>query len=348
MSIRPLLGAALLLLALGAPTPVGAAKAPKAPKTPPAKSLLEGVQLFSVGAAHSSVEFSVAWMGISRVRGAFSDFSGALALDRNDLTRSSATIIIRTKSLTTFNERRDRDLKGPDWFDVEKFPTATFTSREVVKQGDEYLLRGPLSLHGVTKDIEIPFTLNGFVRDAGGDERVGFEGRLALNRKDYSIVGQARFNAIMELGKAMVGDQVELPLAVEAIRTTPKDTLQDRAADSLWRAITTRGVAAIAKDYRALRATTPDSLMTVNEFRLNAVGLQLVESGKPADGLEVFKLQAEAFPLQASGLVGVAYAAATLGDRETAVVHAEKAVAINPGAARALEILRRVKPAGAN
>ena len=348
MSIRPMLGAALLLFALAAPTPAGAAKAAKAAKPAPAKSLLEGVQLFSVGSTHSSIEFSVAWMGISRVRGAFSDFSGALALDRNDLTRSSATIIIRTKSLTTFNERRDRDLKGPDWFDVEKFPTAVFSSREVVKQGDGYLLRGPLSLHGVTKDIEIPFTLNGFVRDAGGDERVGFEGRLGVDRKDYGIVGQARFNAIMELGKAMVGDQVELPLAVEAIRTTPKDTLQDRAADSLWRAIMTRGVAAIAKDYRALRATTPDSLMAVNEFRLNAVGLQLVEKGKPADGLEVFKLQAEAYPLQASGLVGVAYAAATLGDRETAVTHAEKAVALNPGAARALEILRRVKPAGAN
>jgi polyisoprenoid-binding protein YceI len=287
-------------------------------------------------------------MGISRVRGAFSDYSGALALDRNDLTRSSATIIIRTRSLTTFNERRDRDLRGADWFDVEKVPTAVFSSREVVKQGEGYVLRGPLTLHGVTKEIEIPFTLNGFVRDAGGDERVGFEGRLALNRKDYGIVGQARFNAIMELGKAMVGDQVELPLAIEGIRTMPKDTLQDRAADSLWRAITARGVAAVAAQYRALRATTPDSLMPVNEFRLNAVGLQLVERGKPADALEVFRLQAEAYPTSASGPVGMAYAAATLGDRENAGAHAEKAVALNPNAARALEILRRVKPPGTN
>ncbi len=345
MSNRSLLGATCALMLFAAPAPSTAAKAPK---PAPAKSLLEGLQLFQVGSAHSSIEFSVSWMGISKVRGAFSDFSGTLALDRNDLTRASATLVIRTKSLTTFNERRDRDLKSVDWFDVEKFPTAVFSSREVVKQGEGYLLRGPLTLRGVTKEIEIPFALNGFVRDQGGDERVGFEGRYTLNRKDYGIVGQARYNALMEIGKAMVGDQIELPLAIEGIRSTPKDTLQDRAADSLWRAITARGVVAVAKQYRELRATTPDSLMPVNEPRLNAVAVQLVERGKPGDALEMFRLQAEAYPLSASGLVGMAYAAATLGDRENAVAHAEKAVALNPGATRALEILRRAKVAAAN
>jgi len=343
MSIRSLLGAACALVLLVAP-----ASAAKRAKPAPAKSLLEGVELFQVGAAHSSIEFSVAWMGISRVRGAFSDFSGTLALDRNDITHSTATIVIRTKSLTTFNERRDRDLKSVDWFDVETFPTAVFSSREVVKQGEGYILRGPLTLRGVTKEIEIPFTLNGFVHDQSGDERVGFEGRLALNRKDYGIVGQARFNAIMEIGKAMVGDQVELPLAVEGIRPTAKDTLPDRVADSLWRAIMTRGAVPVAKQYRDLRATTPDSLMPVNEFRLNAVGLQLVEKGKSTDALEVFKALAEAYPQSASGPTGMAYACATLGDRENAAAHADRAVSINPGATRALEILRRARVTAAN
>lgn len=340
MSNRSLLLAACALMLLA--TPAGAAKAAK---PAPARSLLEGVELFQVGSAHSSIEFSVAWMGISRVRGAFSDFSGTLALDRKDLTRSTASIVIRTKSLTTFNERRDRDLKSADWFDVEKFPTAVFSSREVAKQGEGYVLRGPLTLRGVTKEIEIPFTYNGALRDQGGDERVGFEGRLTLNRKDYGIVGQARFNAIMEIGKAMVGDQIEMPLAIEGIRATAKDTLQDRAADSLWRAITARGMATVAKQYRELRATTPDSLMPVNEFRLSAVGVQLIERGKPADALEVFRMQTEAYPQSASGPAGMAYACAMLGDRENAAAHAEKAVALNPGATRALEVLRRAKVA---
>jgi polyisoprenoid-binding protein YceI len=138
MSLRPLLGATAAI-ALIAAEPSAAAKAAK---SAPAKSLLEGLELFQVGSAHSSIEFAVAWMGISRVRGAFSDFSGTLALDRNDLSRASATIVIRTKSLTTFNERRDRDLRSADWFDVEKFPTAVFSSREVVKQGEGYVLVG--------------------------------------------------------------------------------------------------------------------------------------------------------------------------------------------------------------
>lgn len=344
MSNRPLIPIACALALLA--TPTFAARAAK--PAPPAKSLLEGVELFGVGAAHSSIEFSVAWMGISRVRGAFSDFTGTLALDRKDLTRSTATIVIRTRSLTTFNERRDRDLKGPDWFDVEKFPTAVFSSREVVRQGEGYALRGTLTLRDVTKEIEIPFMLNGFVKDQGGDERVGFEGKVSLNRKEYGIVGQARFNAIMEIGKAMVGDQVELPIAVEGVRATPKDTLQDRAADSLWRAIMARGVLPVTKQYRELRATTPDSLMPVNEPRLSAVGMQLVERGRPADALEVFRVQAEAYPQSASGPAGMAYACATLGDRQNAVANAEMAVAINPGATRALEILRRAKVPPAN
>ena len=345
MSIRSLLGAACVLALLVAPAPAAPAKRAK---PAPAKSLLEGVELFQVGAAHSSIEFSVAWMGISRVRGAFSDFSGTLALDRNDLTHSTATIVIRTKSLTTFNERRDRDLKSVDWFDVETFPTAVFSSREVVKQGEGYLLRGPLTLRGVTKEVEIPFTLNGFVHDQGGDERVGFDGKVSVNRKDYGVVGQARFNAIVEIGKAMVGDQDELALSVEGIRATPKDTLQDRAADSLWRAVMARGASAVTKQYRELRATTPDSLMPVNEPRLGVVGMQLIEKGKPADALELFRAQAEAFPQSAAGLSNMAYACALLGDRTNAAAHAEKALAINPAAARALEVLRRAKTAPAN
>lgn len=332
-----------------APAAVAAAKTPKATRAAaPAKSLLEGLELFQVSPAHSPIEFSIGWMGLSKVRGAFADFAGTIALDRADLTRSSVTLVIRTKSLTTFNERRDRDLKSADWFDVEQFPTAVFSSREIVKQDDAYLMRGSLALHGVTKDIEIPFTFNGRLKDAGGDDRAGFEGRTTLNRKDYGIVGPARYNALLELGKAMVGDDVDLPLAVEAIHPTAKDTLFDRAADSLWRAIVARGMAPVAKDYRAQRATTPDSLLPINEQRLITVGLQLVEGGRPSDALEIFKLEAEAYPQSSSGPAGMAFAYAALGDRENAVANAEKAVALNPSATRAIEILRRARTGAAN
>ncbi|HEY6866583.1 MAG TPA: YceI family protein, partial [Candidatus Eisenbacteria bacterium] len=236
------------------------------------------------------------------------------------------------------------DLRGAAWFDVEKYPLAVFSSREVVKQGDGYVMRGTLALHGVTQEIEIPMTFNGRIVGLGGDDIVGFEGHAALNRKDYGIVGPATYNTLVELGKAMVADEVDLPLAVEAFHPARRDTLRDRAADSLWRAIEVRGPAAVAKEYRSLRAATPDSLLAVREPQLNAVGMQFVESGRARDALELFVLQAEGYPQSASGFSGLAYAYATLGDRANAIASADRAVALNPSAARALEILRRVRP----
>ena len=308
------------------------------------KSLLEGVEIFQVEPAHSPIDFSITFMGLSRVRGAFADFTAAIALDRADLTRSSITVVIHMRSLTTLNELRDRDLKGADWFDVEKFPLAVFSSREIVKRGQAYLMRGDLELHGVTKEIEIPFTFNGGIKSPVGDDIVGFEGSAVMNRKDYGIVGPASYNALVQVGKAMVGDEVDLALAVEAYRPALRDTLLNRAADSLFRAVGARGAAVVAGEYRSLRAATPDSLMSVRESQLNTVGMQLVERDRPLDAIEIFKLEAESYPASASGLSGLAYAYARLGDRANAIASAAQAVALNPASARALEILRRVRP----
>ena len=100
----------------------------------------------------------------------------------------------------------------------------------------------------------------------------------------------------------------------------------------------------MVKEYQLLHARTPDSLMAITEPQLNAVGIQLVERGRPVEALEMFKLEVERYPQSASGSSGLAYAYATLGDRANAIASAERAVALNPGAARALEILRHVRP----
>ncbi len=330
-------GAALALAVAWMLGPVGHAHAAPA-------SLLAGLELFQIEPAHSPIEFSVAFMGLSRVRGAFADFTGTIAIDRADLTRSSGTVVIRTRSLTSFNVLRDRDLKGASWFDVEKYPFAVFSSREIVKQGRGYLMRGTLTLHGVTREIEVPVTFSGRIRGPGGDDIVGFEGHATLDRKDYGVVGPATYNALVGLGKAMVGDEVDISLAVEAFRPVRQDTLRDRVADSLCRAVVARGPGPVLEDYRSLRVATPDSLMAVTEPRLNAVGMQLVERGRALEAVEIFKQEAESYPQSASGPSGLAYAYATLGDRANAVASAQRAVALNPTAARAIEILRRVRP----
>lgn len=329
--------AALVALA-PTPWPAHAAKAAK----PAAKSLLEDVEIFQVDAPHSAIDFSVRWMGVSRVRGAFHDFTGIMLIDRNDPTRSSVTVIIPTDKLTTGLERRDKDLKGPDFFDVAKFPIATFSSREIVKSADGYVMRGDFTLKGVTKAVEIPFTDNGRLKDQGGDDRIGFDGALTLRRKDYGIVGPERMNAVLERG-IVIGEDVTLALSVEGFKPNPRDTLRDRTADSLYRAVLARGVKKVAEGYRALRATTPDSLMAVSEGVLNVVGYQLLFKDRAAEGLEVFRLQAEAYPSSAFARVAMGQAYATIGDREAAIASCEEGLRLNPRAPRALELLKRLR-----
>ena len=205
-----------------------------------------------------------------------------------------------------------------------------------------YVLRGPLTIHGVTKDIEIPFTFNGHIKDAGGDDRIGFEGHLTLKRKDYGIVGPPRLNVLLDKG-IIIGEDVDIPLAVEGWKPAPHDTMQDPVSDSLYRVILRRGVATVARQYRDLRAHTADSLMAVSEGTLNDVSYQCITMHRLPDAIAVFRLETEAFPKAVFGYVGLGNAYAVAGDRQLAADALEKAVAINPQAPRAIEILRRVR-----
>jgi polyisoprenoid-binding protein YceI len=321
----------------------GAAAAARAkPQAAPPRSLLEGIEIYSIDAPHSSVEFIVPWMGISRVHGTFGEMRGAIAYDSLDLTRSSVTVILLTQSLTTHFERRDKDLKGTDFFDIQKYPAITFSSREIVKDGEVYRVRGPLTIHGVTHEIEIPMSFNGHIKDVSQDDRIGFEGAFTLKRKDYGIVGPPRFNVLLEKGM-VIGEDVEIPIAVEGWKASPHDSLRDAVADSLYRAVVARGVPAIAKQYRVARTLTPDSLMRVSEETLNTVGYQLLGQKRTADAIGLFQLEAETFPKNPFGYTGLGQAYATAGERDLAMQALEKAVALEPNAPRSLEILKRLR-----
>jgi len=325
-------------LALALALPVLLAARPSAA----ADSLLEGVRIFQVAGAHSPVEFEVSWMGLSSVRGRFPEISATLALDEREITRSSISIVIQARSIHTGNEQRDKHLKSADFFDVERFPTMTFSTREVVRDGAAYRLRGPLTIHGVTREVEIPFQLNGRVTDLSGDQRIGFEGHLTLRRKDYGVIGPEGFNRIVG-GNLTIGDDVKISIALEGWALGLKDTLQPPATDSLMRAVVRRGVAAVAKDYRAERARVPDSLMMVDEGVLNALGYALLQRGRGADALAIFQLEAESFHDSPFAEVGLGQAYAVLGDRERSIAHCERAIALNPRSTRAMEILRRAR-----
>lgn len=337
------LGVALLILGTGPAAAKHEAKAPRA-AAPSKPSLLAGLEIFQLDGPHSPITFSVTWMGLSKVRGSFDDCIGTIVFDAADITRSSISLLARTPSLHTGNALRDKDLKGSDWFDVQKYPTALFRSTSIVKEGDDYRMRGSLTIHGVTREVEFPFSFAGRLVQASHEVRVGFEGKLGLNRKDFGLTGPARFNAVTELGKAMISDEVELPLALEGWRAGAPDTINDRSVDSLAHRLSAAGFATVAKEYRAVKARTPDSLMVVNEAVLNTLGYALLERDQLENALGIFQLEAESYPTSAFALTGLTQAYATLGDGPHAIESGHKALAINPNALRAVEVLRRVEP----
>ena len=353
LSIPALVAATLAISAgLGLPRSTAAerhaARPSHAAASASAHSILEGLEIFQLDSPHSPIEFTVAWMGLSKVRGTFDDCIGTIVFDARDITRSSATILARTPSLHTGNARRDNDLKGPDWFDVEKFPTALFSSNSIVKDGDGYRMRGSLTIRGVTREVEFPFSFLGRLVQPSHEVRVGFEGHLVVRRQEFGLIGPARFNAVTELGKAMIGDEVELPIAIEGWRAGARDTLFDHAADSLARRVSTAGFATVAKEYRELRAHTADSLMVVDEGVLNTLGYAFIDREQLQNALNAFQLEAESYPHSAFALTGLTQAYATLGDSARAVESGTKALALNPNALRTIEIIKRIRPEAKN
>ena len=165
--------------------------------------------------SHSSINFHVRHLMVSKVHGQFQAWSGHLVLDDADLAKSHFEVTIQAASLNTRDEKRDAHLRSPDFFDVEKFPTLTFKSTKVEKQGDdEAKVTGDLTIHGVTKSVELAVELGGQVQDPWGGTRAGFSAKAAISRKEFGLA----WNAALEAGGVLVGDKIEISLEIEAIR----------------------------------------------------------------------------------------------------------------------------------
>jgi polyisoprenoid-binding protein YceI len=165
---------------------------------------------FKIDPNHSSMNFAVAHMGVSTVVGRFTSFEGKILLDEKDFGKSSVNVTIKTASINTDNANRDNDLRSPNYFDAEKFPEITFQSKSVEKKGNDYLAHGTLTIHGVAKEVELPFEMKGPAETRQG-KVLGAHGSLTINRQDYGV------------GKAtpMIGGDVKIDLYVEARQAAP-------------------------------------------------------------------------------------------------------------------------------
>jgi polyisoprenoid-binding protein YceI len=169
---------------------------------------------YTLDKPHTSIGFTVSHLVISSVHGSFRNFSGTLVYDAADVTKSSVDVHIDATSISTGDDGRDNHLKSPDFFDVAKFPELTFKSTRIEKKGDGFVAYGPLTIHGVTKEVSVPFTVAGTIKDPWGKTHLAAQGGLTVNRKDYGLL----WNKALESGGMLVGDDVKIELVVEAVK----------------------------------------------------------------------------------------------------------------------------------
>jgi len=175
-----------------------------------------GISTWKIDPVHSAAEFKVRHMMISNVKGQFTDISGSIMLDPNDITKSRIEASADAASINTRDGQRDAHLKSPDFFDVEKYPRLTFSSTRVERKSEGKLaVRGNLTIHGVTR--EVVFDVEGPTppgKDPWGNTRIGVSANAKINRKDFGL----NWNAALEAGGFLVGDEITVTLDVEFVQ----------------------------------------------------------------------------------------------------------------------------------
>ena len=173
---------------------------------------------YDADTAHSNIGFAVPIAGgLSQVRGKFNDFTVAIVYDDKDVSKSSVHAVIKAASIDTGIERRDNHLRTADFFEVEKYPEITFKSSSVVKKGKGFIARGTFTMRGVSKEIELPFVINGVNRDQKtGKTTLGVTARAKVSRRDYGISFSQPANP------TFLGDTIEIELNLITRATSPQ------------------------------------------------------------------------------------------------------------------------------
>jgi polyisoprenoid-binding protein YceI len=201
--IRPLVrSAALSLLVLGLAGTANAA-----------------VETWKIDTSHSSVGFTVRHNMISKVNGSFAAFDGTITFDPARLETAVIDVTIDAASVDTNNEGRDKHLTTADFFDVANHPKITFKSTAVKpKDKESGVVTGDLTINGVTKPVELAYTVLGFT-EARGSQRGGFEATGTINRKDFNV----NWSKTLDNGGLVVSDNVDITLEIQAVQPKPEE-----------------------------------------------------------------------------------------------------------------------------
>jgi polyisoprenoid-binding protein YceI len=172
---------------------------------------------WNIDPTHSGVGFSIRHMVVSKVRGRFARFTGSVALDEEDPTRSVVEATIEAASIDTGVEQRDAHLRSPDFFDAEKFPQLRFRSTQIERVADDrYRVVGDLTIRDVTRPVTLDVEFGGRAKDPWGNDRAGFVAKASLDRKDFGL----GWNQVLEAGGVLVGERVDIDLDIEAVKAS--------------------------------------------------------------------------------------------------------------------------------
>ena len=172
---------------------------------------------WNVDPEHSTIEFRVAHMVVSKTSGRFTDYTGFIDLDAEAGSVTSVEATIKAGSVNTNHEKRDTHLRTADFLDVEHYPTMTFKMKSYKKTADNFTMVGDFTLRGVTRDVTLTGHYNGAMKDPWGNTRAGFSAEGKLNRKDFGMV----WNKSLDSGGLVVGDEVQIRLDIECIKAKP-------------------------------------------------------------------------------------------------------------------------------
>jgi polyisoprenoid-binding protein YceI len=171
---------------------------------------------YTIDAAHSRFGFVARHAMVTKVRGAFNEFDGKAVIDGDDPAKSSVSVTLQVASVDTRNAQRDGHLRTNDFLDVETYPTITFNSTEITHEGgNDFVVTGDLTIKDVTRPISIPLEFQGAAKDPFGNDRIGFEGSVVINRKDWGIT----WNAALETGGVLVSEKVTLEFEISAVKS---------------------------------------------------------------------------------------------------------------------------------
>ena len=171
---------------------------------------------YTIDPSHSHIGFTARHAMVTKVRGSFNEYEGAGYFDADEPTNSKLELTIKAASIDTGNADRDNHLRSNDFFDMETHPEIRFVSTNVEGTGDDkFRVTGDLTIKGVTKPVAVDFDFTGTAVDPFGNERIGFEGRTTINRKDWGV----NWNAALEAGGVLVSEKVNLEFEVSAIKS---------------------------------------------------------------------------------------------------------------------------------